>query len=144
VTAFLDVFTRASKVVRTAADEAMSRHGVRVGQNLLLEVLWEGDGQTPGELAQRLHVSTPTVVKSVARMEAAGLLTRRRDQADRRLVRVHLTERGRAVQEPVEAARAALTERALALLTPAEREALVHGLAKVVEAMDDGPEEGLA
>ena len=37
----LALFTRSSKLARAAADEAMSRHGVRVGQNLLLEVLWE-------------------------------------------------------------------------------------------------------
>ena len=45
---FLWLFTRASKVMRTAADDAMSQHGVRVGQNMLLEVLWETDGLTPG------------------------------------------------------------------------------------------------
>ena len=49
----LALFTRSSKLARAAADEAMSRHGVRVGQNLLLEVLWETDGLTPGELAAR-------------------------------------------------------------------------------------------
>ena len=39
---FLTLFTRASKLMRGAADEAMSRHGVRVGQNLVLE----GSGTT--------------------------------------------------------------------------------------------------
>jgi DNA-binding MarR family transcriptional regulator len=48
----------------------------------LLEVLWETDGLTPGELAERLHVATPTIVKSETRMEASGLLTRRRDETD--------------------------------------------------------------
>ena len=63
--------------MRIAADEAMSRHGVRVGQNLVLEVLWQQDGLTPGELAARLQVATPTVVKSANRMTAAGLISRR-------------------------------------------------------------------
>jgi DNA-binding MarR family transcriptional regulator len=74
----LRLFTRAGKLMRAAADEAMSEHGVRVGQNLLLEVLWEDDGLTPGELAARLRVTTPTVVNAATRMEAAGLVTRRR------------------------------------------------------------------
>ena len=73
---FLTLFTRASKLMRGAVDEAMSRHGVRVGQNLVLEVLWQGDGLTPGELASRLQVATPTVVKSANRMSAAGLVVR--------------------------------------------------------------------
>ena len=72
---FLFLFTRASKVTREAADEAMSRHGVRVGQNVILELLWIRDGQTPGELASALGIATPTVVRSAERMQAAGLLT---------------------------------------------------------------------
>src|SRR4030081_3416197 len=101
----LRLFTRAHKLLRGAADEAMSRHGVRIGQNLVLEVLWETDGLTPGELAERLRVATPTVVKSAIRMESAGLLVRLRDPVDRRLVRLHLTDRARAVKGDIEAAR---------------------------------------
>jgi DNA-binding MarR family transcriptional regulator len=35
------------------------------------------------------------------RMEAKGLVERRRDEPDGRLVRVYLTDRGRKVQGPV-------------------------------------------
>jgi MarR family transcriptional regulator for hemolysin len=132
---FLSLFTRASKLMRGAADEAMSRHGVRVGQNLVLEVLWGADGLTPGELAERLHLATPTVVKSATRMEAAGLVSRRRDQVDRRLVRLYLTERGRSVQAAVEAARDDLERRATATLTDAERRHLISALRKIVAEM---------
>lgn len=45
---FLPLFIRAGKLLRGAADDAMSRHGVRIGQNLVLEVLWGTDGLTPG------------------------------------------------------------------------------------------------
>jgi len=134
---FLTVFTRASKLMRGAADEAMSRHGVRVGQNLVLEVLWGTDGLTPGELAERLHVSTPTVVKSATRMEATGLVARHRDEADRRLVRLYLTDRGRSVQTEIEAARDELDRRATAALTDAERRHLLSALRKIIAAMAD-------
>jgi MarR family transcriptional regulator for hemolysin len=134
---FLSLFTRASKLMREAADEAMSRHGVRVGQNLVLEVLWETDGLTPGELAQRLHVATPTVVKSATRMEATGLLTRRRDEHDARLVRLYLTDRAQSVRNAIEAERDALARRATAGLTDAEHRALVRALTKIVEEFAD-------
>ena len=134
---FLTLFTRASKLMRGAADEAMSRHGVRVGQNLVLEVLWGTDGLTPGELAERLHVSTPTVVKSATRMEATGLVARRRDEADRRLVRIYLTDRGRSVQTEIEAARDELDRRATAGLTDADRRHLISALRKIIAAMAD-------
>ena len=71
-------------------DEALRPHGVRLGQNLVLEKLWDTDGLTPGELAQRLRVSTPAMVQAATRMEAAGLLTRERDPNDARLVRLYL------------------------------------------------------
>ena len=134
---FLTLFTRASKLMRQAADEAMSRHGVRVGQNMVLEALWDSDGLTPGELAERLHVSTPTVVKSATRMEATGLVARRRDETDRRLVRLFLTDRGRSVQADIEAARDELARRATTRLTDAERRHLLSALKKIIAEMAD-------
>jgi MarR family transcriptional regulator, organic hydroperoxide resistance regulator len=133
----LALFTRSSKLMRTAADEAMSRHGVRVGQNLLLEVLWETDGLTPGEVAGRLHVATPTVVKSANRMVAAGLLIRKRDLADARLVRLYLTDRARGVRRAVEQERDELERRMTATLTPDEREHLRSALIKIIAQLAD-------
>lgn len=134
------LFTRAAKLWRGAADEAMSHHGVRVGQNLILEVLWQTDGLTPGELAERLHVSTPTVVKSAGRMATAGLLTKRPDTVDRRLVRLHLTDQARAVQNAITTTRANLEQRATATLTKTERQHLERALRKIIaELTDDTP-----
>jgi MarR family transcriptional regulator for hemolysin len=134
---FISVFTRASKLMRGAADAAFSRHGVRVGQNLVLERLWAADGLTPGEIAQRLGVSTPTVVKMATRMEAAGLLERRRDERDARLVRLHLTRRGRSVRKPLERELELLRERATADLSAADVRRLEASLATVVENLED-------
>ncbi|MCW2911897.1 MAG: Transcriptional regulator, MarR family [Actinomycetia bacterium] len=140
----LALFTRSSKLMRAAADEAMSQHGVRVGQNLILEVLWETDGLTPGELAGRLHLATPTVVKSANRMATAGLLLRKPDPADARLVRLYLTDRARAVRQAIERERDDLERRMTATLTPEEREHLRNALSKIIEQLagDPGPAPG--
>ncbi len=129
---FVPLFTRASKLMRGAADAAFSRHGVRVGQNLVLEQLWNEDGLTPGDIAQRLGVSTPTVVKMATRMEAAGFLERRRDERDARLVRLYLTDRGRCVRKPLERELERLRKQATASLTAAERRDLESALATIV------------
>jgi MarR family transcriptional regulator, organic hydroperoxide resistance regulator len=139
VSELLALFTRASKLLRAASDEAMSRHGVRVGQNVVLAVLWKTDGLTPGELASRLGLTTPTIVNTATRMEEAGLVTRARDAHDGRLVRLYLTERARAAREPVEEARRRLEERALATLTDDERRHLQTALAKIIEEMSRRP-----
>jgi DNA-binding MarR family transcriptional regulator len=142
VNEFLRLFTRASKLMRIAADEAMSRHGVRVGQNLLLEILWQQDGLTPGELAARLQLATPTVVKSANRMAVAGLISRRRDPADARLVRLYLTDRARSVQSEIERERDKLASRATATLTGEEQAVLMSALRKIVaEFADEKPSD---
>jgi MarR family transcriptional regulator, organic hydroperoxide resistance regulator len=128
----LALFTQAAKLLREAADEAMSPHGVRVGQHIVLSELWQQDGLTPGEIARRLQVATPTIVNTATRMEQAGLVARRPDPEDARLVRLHLTPSGRAAQRPVRAARAALERHATAALTPAERDHLRTALTKII------------
>jgi MarR family transcriptional regulator for hemolysin len=134
----MTLFRRVDKLMSGAVDEAMSRHGVRIGQNLLLEVLWDGDGLTPGELAARLQVATPTVVKSATRMETAGLLVRRRDPDDARLVRLYLTDHARSVRADVEREREELAARVTATLTPEEHEHLRSALVKIIDQLADG------
>jgi MarR family transcriptional regulator, organic hydroperoxide resistance regulator len=133
---FIPLFTRAAKLMRGAADVGMSRHGVRVGQNLVIDVLMVDDGLTPGELAERLHVTTPTIVKMATRMEAAGLVTRRRDERDARLVRLYLTDRARSLHALVEAELKRLQERATAGLTADERRHLESALTKVIRNLE--------
>jgi DNA-binding MarR family transcriptional regulator len=135
----LTLFTQAAKLLREAADEAMSQHGVRVGQHIVLSALWEQDGLTPGEIARRLGIATPTIVNTATRMEEAGLVARQPDPADARLVRLYLTPRGRSVREPVRAARAALERHATASLTAAELETLRAALTKIIAQFQGEP-----
>jgi len=137
VSEFVTLFTRASKLMRAAADEAYGRHGVRLGQNLVLAALADEDGLTPGELAHRLQVTTPTIVKMATRMDAAGLLSRRRDPNDARLVRLYLSDHGRAAAGPIEDERLRLQERALAGLSDAQRRELEGALAHVIRNLED-------
>jgi MarR family transcriptional regulator, organic hydroperoxide resistance regulator len=65
------------------------------------------------------------------RMSGAGLLARRRDGQDNRLVRLWLTDAGRALREPIEAERRLMEERVTADLTVAERKHLLSALAKI-------------
>jgi MarR family transcriptional regulator, organic hydroperoxide resistance regulator len=135
----LSLFTLAAKLLREAADETMGQHGVRVGQHIVLSALWQQDGLTPGEVARRLGTSTPTVVNTATRMEQVGLLARRPDPADARLVRLYLTPRGRAAREPVREARAALERYATATLSTAELDHLCSALTKIITQLRDRP-----
>jgi MarR family transcriptional regulator, organic hydroperoxide resistance regulator len=133
----LDLHGKTTKVIRAAADAAMRRHGLRLGQDHLLAALWEQDGRTPGEIAAATSVTTPAVTKVAARMVEAGLLTRRRDERDNRLVRFWLTDTGRALREPVETERRLLEEKITEDLTATERENLMSALAKIHRSASD-------
>lgn len=103
MTGFTDRYARASKAYRAVITVALRRQGLHLGQNFVIAALADRDGQTPGEIAAAIDVSTPTIVKMATRMSAAGLLERRRDTVDHRLVRLHLTDAGRALAGPMAA-----------------------------------------
>jgi MarR family transcriptional regulator, organic hydroperoxide resistance regulator len=137
VSQFLDLHGKTTKVIRAAADAALRRHGLRLGQDHLLATLWEQDGRTPGEIAAATSVTTPAVTKVAARMLEAGLLTSRRDQRDNRLVRYWLTDAGRALREPIETERRLLEEKIMASLTATERKHLISALTKIHRSASD-------
>ncbi len=68
-------------------------------QYLVMNALWEGDGQNVKGLAHRLLLDSGTMTPLLKRLEAAGLVQRKRDGADERQVIVYLTETGRMLRE---------------------------------------------
>lgn len=128
---FQSVFWSTKRAMAEATDVAYRKHGVRGGQQFILMCLWQEDGLSPGEIARRLELATPTVTKAATRMESAGLLKRKPDPNDRRLVRLCLTARGRELEATLDAEMAALSERALETLRPDQRDALVDYLSTI-------------
>ena len=112
---------RATKALRGAEATEMARFGCQPPQNLVLDALADRDGLTPGELAKHLGASGPTAVKMAQRMEANGLVVRRRDDPDERLVRVYLTERGRELQTTIAGAVDRVAKAALTGLSERDR-----------------------
>ncbi|HTI01156.1 MAG TPA: MarR family transcriptional regulator [Acidisoma sp.] len=69
--------------------------GLTYPQYLVLTALGEADGMSVGAIAARLGLESSTVTPPIKRMEQAGLVIRRRAEADERQVQVFLTEAGR-------------------------------------------------
>lgn len=104
---------------------ALAEHGLHIGQELMLAQLWSADGLPQVELAARLGVSAPAVSKVVRGLEVTGLVTRRTDDADGRVLRVWLTDAGRALDGPVTAVWFAVESEMLATLEDDERAVLL-------------------
>jgi len=82
-----------SRYVKRSLYARIAKHGIRGGAWFVLRVLWQEDGVTHRELAHRLGLMEPSVLEMVRAMESDGLIERRRDEQDRRKVRVYLTPR---------------------------------------------------
>lgn len=72
--------------------------GLTYPQYLVMLVLWQHDGLGVGEIGERLALDSGTLTPLLKRLEQAGLLTRLRDAADERRVRVALSAEGRALR----------------------------------------------
>lgn len=72
--------------------------GLTYPQYLVMLVLWQEDGLGVGEIGERLTLDSGTLTPLLKRLEQAGLLTRLRDAADERRVRVALSASGRALR----------------------------------------------
>ena len=79
--------------------------GLTYPQYLVLLALWEKDGVSVKDLAERLHLDSGTLTPLLKRLQTAGYLSRQRDPQDERLLRIELTEKGQSLRGPVSVAR---------------------------------------
>ena len=101
----------ASRAVTRAYGPLLRDVGLTYPQYLTLLALWEdGEPMTVGELGARLRLDSGTLTPVLKRLEEAGLVTRRRDPEDERLVLVETTAAGRDLQDQVAEVPARLVE----------------------------------
>jgi DNA-binding MarR family transcriptional regulator len=84
--------------------------GLTYLQYIVLVALYEEDDQTVGSLGDKMFLDSSTLTPLLKRLEALGHLTRQRDLADERQVRLRLTPQGRKVREQAFAFRGQLVE----------------------------------
>ncbi|TVL89605.1 MarR family winged helix-turn-helix transcriptional regulator [Streptomyces sp. SAJ15] len=111
---------------------AQRRHleplGITPAQSRLLRTVahFDRDGRPPrmADLAERLDVVPRAVTTLVDALEAHGSVRRAPDPANRRVIRIELTETGRSALRALRDARRAAAEDVLAPLSARQREML--------------------
>ena len=68
-------------------------------QYIAMMVLWEKESVTVKELGEALYLDSGTLTPLLKKMEAKGLIRRRRSEQDERSLIVSLTEEGTALRE---------------------------------------------
>ncbi|MGW2270471.1 MarR family winged helix-turn-helix transcriptional regulator [Streptomyces yangpuensis] len=114
--------------------------GITPAQSRLLRLVSHYEGEQPprmADLAARLEVVPRAVTTLVDGLEAAECVRRVADPANRRVIRIELTDTGRATLRRLRNARTDAAEEILAPLTAGQREVL-GGL---LNALSDAPAE---
>jgi DNA-binding MarR family transcriptional regulator len=114
----------ASRAVIRAYGPLLEPLGVTYPQYLTLLALWEEDGISVKRLGERLALDSATLTPLLKRLEQQRIVERRRDQQDERVVRIHLTGKGRELRARARGVPAALACRAG--YDPADRQALAR------------------
>lgn len=73
--------------------------GLTYTQYITIIALWEENKQTVSGLGEKLFLESNTLTPILKKLEAMGYLTRQRDPADERQVRVSLTPAGIKLRE---------------------------------------------
>lgn len=82
--------------------------------------LYKDGDMTIGELSQKMYIACSTITDLIDRMEKNNLVTRIRDDRDRRVVRIQMLEYGRDIIQKVLSARRAYLHRILEKFTQEE------------------------
>ncbi|WP_325049334.1 MarR family winged helix-turn-helix transcriptional regulator [Cryobacterium tepidiphilum] len=88
----------ASRAMTNAYRPVLTELGLTYPQFLVLVVLWDEGTRTMRELATVLKLDHGTLTPLLRRMEARGLVTRRRANLDERFVEIALTPHGDALR----------------------------------------------
>lgn len=72
--------------------------GLTYTQYIAMMVMWEHKSVTVGQLCEKLCLDTGTLTPMLKKMQAAGLVERKRSRDDERSVIVTITERGDALK----------------------------------------------
>src|SRR3974390_560418 len=86
----------AQRATHDALDRRLREHGASVWSWVLLKEAANAEGASQRELAELMRIEPPTLVRHLDKLAEEGLVERRPDPDDRRVVRVVVTPKGHA------------------------------------------------
>ncbi|MBV8255538.1 MAG: winged helix-turn-helix transcriptional regulator [Chitinophaga sp.] len=120
-----------SKIRRNKSNELLSGTGVHAGQDILLYYLDMEDGQTVSALVEKMGIQQGTIAAMIERMVNAGMITKKKDAADKRISRVFITKKGKAAHQQVTETWRKMESITAKGLSPIEQAQLITLLEKV-------------
>ncbi len=128
---------QAEKAIVRALTKALQPFDLKIGQLDLLMNLYRHPGASQHDLARRLLVGRSNVTMLMPQLEQQGLIRREGDAKDKRVMRLHLTEKGTDVLMQALKAYTTLIDRVMASSTPAQCDALGDQMRRISEMLRD-------
>lgn len=92
------LYSAANAVIR-AYRPLLDKLDITYSQYLVLMVLWQQNGINVKDLGSKLHLDSGTLTPLLKRLEAKGMVERRRGVSDERVRELYLTEAGQALKQ---------------------------------------------
>jgi DNA-binding MarR family transcriptional regulator len=134
------------KILRTTelnSKQIMSRTGLTPSQLIFMQILDEEREQTAGHVASRMGITQATTTALLQKLEALGMIQRRRGEHDRRQVWLSLTPAGRKALAIAPEGAHAQFHKQFAELQDWEQSMLIASLERIA-AMLGNQEQGYA
>lgn len=139
----VDAVLSASRVLVAVAARSLGdvAEEVTLTQYRTLVVLASRGPQSLADLAEAVDVTSPTATRMCDRLIKKGLIIRRHDRGDRRLIRLTLARRGHELVNAVTKRRRAEITHLLVAIPSEQQAALVDSLQRLSDAAGEVPEQ---
>lgn len=77
--------------------------GITAQQRMLVRIIGRVPGITSAELARQVHLDPGTISIAIGRLDKKGLLARKKNPDDRRVTHLHLSPKGKRLDQPAKA-----------------------------------------
>ena len=124
---------RAQAAIHVRLEEIVSAHGLAIPQYVVLSFLAETPGLANADLARRAFVTPQSMNEVLKQLESTGLVERRPNPTNARILNAYLTRTGTRKQGAVDSQVREFEARLLAGLTSDERQTLNRALLTIID-----------
>jgi len=120
-----------ARYVKRVLYARLAPYGIPGSCWFVLRALWQRDSVSQRELSAMLGLAEPTLMMTLRTMERLGLVTRARDDVDKRRICILLTPRARGLEEELLGVAAEVNRAMLATISQDARSTMVASLRSV-------------
>lgn len=133
------VLWRSTQRIARTFDQLLAEHGGSRPVFFILMALQDGPRATQRELAAIIGIGEATLTHHLTAMEQRGLITRHREESNRRVQQIRLTAAGAALLDTLRTEATVMEgEVRAAIGSPAQVDELAGTLRRMADAVDEG------